>query len=240
MIHEALDELDPDGSVVPKWNPSSSRMVACGVRRANVDATEATVGDYEVPNWTWSVRDNGILYGDSLSVGLSRFTFDDAARATEDGYNAHDYSDILLWKSDGGRGGDGAYVDVINFLLQHGVELGTGWAAAWLQAKFLKLRRTRRADAKARLQVKKWETRGIPNPAMMRQWFETRSQWSVLEVAERLELVPYSSQRLLKALGYEPVTGAMDAWSLSARTKARKRRAKWLKSESESWEPEAF
>jgi hypothetical protein len=239
-VDAALEVLDPNGSVVPISPNGRARMVAFGVRRMDVSADIASVRDYEVPPWTWCVREDGVLYGDSLNMGLRRFSFEDAARASDDKYNAHDYRDVLVWKTDGGQGGGGAYVDVVNFLLQLGVELGTAGGAAWLQAKLFALRRTRRADAKARLQVKRWENRGIGNPAMIRLWFDTKSTWAVGEVAKRLQIQPYAAQRMLRALGYEPTVGANDCWRLSANSKPRKRRRKWLKSETAAWEPEAY
>ncbi|POH68957.1 hypothetical protein C3B61_03390 [Cryobacterium zongtaii] len=159
----------------------------------------------------------------------------DLWRATRDEYTEYDWTDVLVWETDGGRGGDQMEYDLVSFLLDHGVDLGIGastWAGARLTKFLFKIRRTRKADRLARLAVRRWGNRGFDSPWMIRIWFETKEQWKLREVSKRLQISEMTAAEILQALGYERISERPELWILSEKPAAKRKRQKWMKSET--------
>lgn len=234
QLHEAVDLLDPAKDLI-KMYPHGERQLAFAVRRKAVFPGDATVADYGLPTIVWSVNELGALYARFSYLPHAHWSMGDLRRASDDGYSEFDWTDVLVWESDGGIGGDQAEYDLLSFLLEHGVELGVGatsWAGAWLAKFGLRLRRTRKADRRARIVVRRWNNRGYDNPWMIRAWFESKEKWRLPEVSKRLQIPQATAADILRALGYERMSEQRAAWILSTRAGAVRKRKKWKRSET--------
>jgi hypothetical protein len=214
----------------------SSRTIEWRVRKMSVDPARATTEDYIEPPHTWAVGEDGTLSVHYRSHILDWWNFDDVQRAVDQGYYDVDvdWYDVLVWRSDGGRGGDEIYIDLIEFLLGVGVELTLVQGYTGLRRIF----RSRKRDKEARQIVATWANHGLASPFIIREWFDTKPKWGLQEVGTRLRISEMTAKRLLRALGYEPIRGTSPIeYTISARPKAQKRRQKWMRSETESEEP---
>lgn len=241
VFRSIFPDAIPDESV-----PFSNTMIDWAPRRGD-SADVTTLADYELPSLIWNIRDgDGELY---VTFGMLRgpYVIGDLIAASRAGYDDHDWTDLVVWRSDGGRGGDSIWFDMLSFLQEQGVTIealsidGVKTVAAGTAGYFAKRLRDafsrRRRDKKARYLVRQWESRNI-TPYTLRAWFDAKSKWSTAEVSRRLNLTRRSAGALLKALGY--AHRGDDIWTLSESKKARKRRAKWLKAEETEWFPEPY
>jgi hypothetical protein len=235
------------GSIPDEGTPSAEQLVGWAVRRRSVDPEHATFADYENPGLVWGVTDTGLLYGTHGLAGERSWMLGDVIAASRAGYDDHDWQDVLIWPSDGGRGGGGIWFDMISFLQQQGVTIealgvesaklaavgAAGFYWRKIRGRFARGKRDRNARYLARI----WETRNI-GPYTLRVWFDSKRQWRVEEVSKRLQLHPFAAQELLIALGY--AHKGEGVWALSERKKAKKRRSKWMKAEETEWLPEPY
>jgi hypothetical protein len=65
-------------------------------------------------------------------------------------------------------------------------------------------------------------------------WFETKGQWTVKEVAKRLQIAEPTAADTLRALGYQRLDEQRDLWILSTHPAAVRKRRKWKRSETSS------
>jgi hypothetical protein len=156
-LQRAVEVLDSDQAVIRNY-PDGPRQPAYAVRRRAVAPGDARIADYGLPVIVWTVAENGSLYAHFSHLPHQHWTMGDLQRATRDDYTEFDWTDVIIWESDGGAGGDQAEYDLISFLMDHGIELGIGatsWVGAHLTKLGLKLRRTRKSDRRARIAVRR-------------------------------------------------------------------------------------
>jgi hypothetical protein len=237
QLGEAIDYLDPDKELIRLW-PHGDRRLAYAVRRRNSEPEHATIGDYELPHVVWAVRGDGTLYCRFSNLPHSSWAMGELRQATLDDYTEHDWTDVIVWEMDGGTGGDSAEYDLISFLLENRVDLGlaavsaTSVVGVWLTKLGLRIHRTRKSDRAARIAVRRWGNRGFDSPWLLRKWFETKDQWRLPEICKRLQISEVTAKDILAALGYKPLIERRDVWTLSAHSKAVRKRNKWLKAET--------
>lgn len=239
-------ELFP-GTIPDESTPYAETAVEWAARKTSSSSDAPTLADYERPTLIWNVRSgDGELY---VSYGLLKgsYVLGEMMAARQAGYSEHDWTDIVVWRSEGGQGGDTIWFELLSFLKDQGVTIealtveGTkALAASTAGFYFRRIAHAfsrRRRDREARYLVRQWESRNI-TPYSLRAWFDTKHEWSAEEVSRRLRLTRRSAGALLKALGY--AHRGDDIWTLSESKKARKRRAAWLKAEETEWFPEPY
>lgn len=137
-----------------------------------------------------------------------------------------------------GRGGDGGWWDIANFLYAHGVDIGLSNARDFLISliisKSIGRLRGSALDRKARSVAQDWVNRSIQSPHQLRNWIDAKSEWTPEEVNKRLFRHKNSvgSVQLLKALGFTRT--ARGTYVIGTSKKASRRRRKWLDSEREN------
>lgn len=226
--------------------PYSEGRIGWAVRKVR-SSEPLTVADFELPSLIWNIRNgDGELY---VTFGLLRgpYVIGDLIAANRAGYDDHDWTEFVVWPSDGGRGGDSIWFDMMSFLQSQGVTIEAlsidgmkavaAGTAGYYVKRFSDAFSRRRRDRRAQYLVRQWESRNI-TPYTLRAWFDAKAEWTTAEVSKRLNLTRRSAGALLKALGYGH--RGDDIWTLSESKKARKRRANWLKAEETEWFPEPY
>lgn len=250
-IAEALAKLDPDGMIIPFFDDRTGspgaperQTTAVFARNAECDPSVAMVSDFSDPNVVWTIDRHGRLgFEGRLAFIASQTVFiDEAGNASDAGYNAQDFRDILVCRSDGGFGGDSVWYDMASFLMDHGVLIGVDAAVGLGVGGLVSKVRSRivgsREDRRARRAAREWEQRGLTQPSILREWIDGKAVWSVSEVSRRLDIADSASAQLLLALGFEPRKGDSATWQTGTSRRASRRRSKWLRSETVSWQPE--
>lgn len=205
------------------------------VRPTAIPASTATLHDYHAVNEIWAVDERGALFAWSF-FDRRDLPVRDVLRATLDGYNHLDFLDVII-ASPAGRGGDTTAFSWIEFF--GGLGLGLATNIVWVTATRALARmgiivRTKREDAEIARIAAMWVSRGISSSFRLRRWLEIKEQWSAVEVAQRLSLETEPALRLLVALGYEPLVDDPDAFVLGTGKRAKGRRSRWLKQETDS------
>lgn len=130
-----------------------------------------------------------------------------------------------------GVGGGGIRSDIVNWLLDQGVDIGTGAGLSWIFGQAFRGLRNGSVDRRARKTAALWAARNMDSPDVLRHFLETKTTWTVDEVARRLDLGARASTRLLRSLGY--ARNALDEWEPGISGLARHRRRKWLRAEED-------
>jgi hypothetical protein len=134
-----------------------------------------------------------------------------------------------------GFGGDFGLWDVAGWLYEQGVDIAGPLARdgviLWTIDRLTRRLRNSRADRRARRAAWEWTHQNIEAPFQLRQFLDTKPDWTRDEVDIRLfkHVNPKAAKQLLVALGYESDAGG--TWRLGTSKKAIRKRARWLKAE---------
>ncbi|MCM3696898.1 hypothetical protein [Microbacterium oleivorans] len=145
------------------------------------------------------------------------------------GYVVGDASKVLVRLVVGIGGGDGAPLDIVNWLLTMGVDLGVGAGLSWVGERLLLRVSNGKRDRAARRVAQQWATRNIDSPPVLRKFIDSKSEWSRAEVEHRLDLGPHASAQLMRALGF--VLNARGNWVNGTSWRAKRARKLWMRSE---------
>ncbi len=234
-LADVLWSVDPDG-VHYGFQPNGGRAYEAYLRRLEVPADEAKPADYEALGELWAIRERDGSLEVCGFLERRELLLTDILRASAEGYNTHDVTDVIL-AAPAGRGGDSGITDWVNFLGGLGLGLVTNAVSMALTGALSRVGlvvRTKREDvAISRLAVT-WEARGIGSPYRLRRWIDKREEWSAVEVATRLSMSVQGTLRLLTALGYEPLRDDPDTFVRSQSKRALKHRKRWEQLETET------
>lgn len=163
-----------------------------------------------------------------------RITLDEIEDVAEAGYLLGDPHQFVIHTHEG-SGGDFGVWDIATWLYQQGVDIGVpllrDGLVVWLWSGATRRFRNSRADRRSRGVAWDWSNRNIEAPFQLRQFLDTKRDWTVAEVDRRLfgKRNEVASSQLLTALGFAPDAGQV--WWLGTSKKAIRRRAKWMKAE---------
>ena len=185
--------------------------------------------DELVEPWIW-IDGHGAVYVNHQGQGLG--SFDGLRDAKRAGLIEADPRHVFVGYSVG-RGGDAAFVDVINWLLEHGVDVGTQLATTSIPAlvawKFAGWRRNSRADKQARKIAALWARQGVDAPHILRKIVWAKYAWTSADLAKRLHLTEVTAEQLLKAVGYSE--NRLGEWTPGHSRAAKKLLKRWQKDE---------
>ena len=243
-VEEALQTLDPQGAIIGYWRVekySSDRRIRILAKPLGLTVDSATLdGEYLDPGIAWMVSKEGRLSASDTRLPAEYF-WDTGGlfRAMQGGYSSVDWFDLIVIENEGGYGGGPAIFDLISFLWNHGIDLGfwatvSSWPLSRLYKLLTALRRSRQMDTRARAIIRAWDRAGINDPLTLRQWFDSKETWKVDQIARRLDVSEAIATDLLRGLGYERIHGRSD-WRIGAGRRARRKRNKWLRSETDSF-----
>lgn len=138
-----------------------------------------------------------------------------------------------------GFGGDETWVDLIAFLLEHGIDIGIdfgiGIAAEHLRHRATSRFRNGKRERQARRVAHHWATQqGIRTPMTLRWFLDRKDSWTESELMGRLGISRTAVRQLLKGLGYDK--SANGEWRLGGKSKHLKRRARWIRDEGRVYE----
>lgn len=124
-----------------------------------------------------------------------------------------------------GWGGDPFAIDILAWLLDHGVEIGIGFGAKILSEKVGMPLRSRRA----RKVAKSWKDHNLYAPYQLRLLIDRREKWNVGDLSRLLDVDNEVARQLLTSLGY--VRDAGHNWVLGTSDVAISRRDRWKRDE---------
>jgi hypothetical protein len=216
-----------------EWNGLSSSILL--IRPRGLDLSTP----HEWARWEeiiqYGVSEDGAVFcsgdrSDQVTVG-------DLRRAIEAGILPGDALDLVLFVVPP-QGGGVAEIDFVRFLLSLGVnpaQTAFDIIALWaferatrgLRSKTSRYKMLKRARAVA----KDWESRGIEHPYALRLLIDSRSEWTVSDLAKLLRISPRPARELLVALGLEHKRSG-STWVHGRSRKARRRRHRWDREEN--------
>lgn len=213
ILREGGPELNPLGYDLASNDPSIYVQALI-----DLDASEGSSIPYTF----------GGSEGEELLFYAEHPTFRDIERLVEAGYIPGRADHIVVHYREG-TGGDSAFLDIANWLLTVGVDIGIGVAVDQFAHRVLapltrRLRNSRR-DRHARKVAALWAHRELKYPWQLREWIDTKTEWTDQEIAKRLAISPKSAAQLLRALGFQK--DALDRWHPGTAKKARRRRKRW-------------
>jgi len=198
-----------------------------GLRTKN-SADAANGLDVEWLNGAFGVRADGSLY--FVEFPLVGLTVGDLDRACAAGYVAGDSRRLVITPSEGRGGGDGPAFAILDYLAANGVDLLFSVAGGGLMTYLWLLvpKKFKHAHLKrrARQAAVHWIENDLHSPWTLTKWLDTKSEWTVSEVAAALRIAHSSSMELLLATGHARRRGTQ-TWAVGASDAAKARRKLW-------------
>ncbi|UQN13963.1 hypothetical protein [Gulosibacter sp. ACHW.36C] len=160
-------------------------------------------------------------------------TLRDLLATVQAGFIEGEASHLYLHLPWGVGGGGHEFFDFTNWLLDIGVDLGTGYLVVepirrGISALSARVRNSRQ-DRRARRVAADWEAHNIYYPFQLREFLELKPSWRIDDVSRRLGVSKKTSEQLLRALGYEP--NSHGEWLPGFSRRAIRRRKKWIDKE---------
>ncbi|MCA9323820.1 hypothetical protein KC992_01830 [Candidatus Saccharibacteria bacterium] len=162
----------------------------------------------------------GIIILDGYGPLQHDWAYSRIIELVELGYIKGDTTKIIVGLPEGLGAGEEIY-DFIGFLADVITVVGPSLAVVKYSKRKLNHRRIRRI-------VKKWAKNNIRYPHQIREFIDTKAEWSVGEVKKRLKLNEEYAIKLLSALGYEPVG---NSWRLTQSKSSIRIRKNWMRNE---------
>lgn len=182
-------------------------------------------------------EDGGLIFSRGLGEGYPYLSFDNLSELERSGLLAGGRIDQIVVRPIEGRGGDTAFVEIVGWLLDQGVDIGIELTRDFIifgliSPLFSKVRNGRR-DRRARKIAALWAVRNLEAPAQLRNYIDTKDTWTEDEVAKHLRIHRAAARQLLRSLGLEP--NSKGVWVAGMSRRAHKRRARWEANEDRAF-----
>ncbi|GAA1215975.1 hypothetical protein GCM10009655_14120 [Rhodoglobus aureus] len=211
-------QLDPGLEFASSLDLGSIRLVA------SPNGAAAQVGDeIDVVMPEFLVRQDGTA--DFSQVVFEKpVTFRGLREASRAGLSQPSPEVIAVVRT-AGWGGDPIWIDIVSWLVDHGVEIGIGAGAAILREKAIMPLRSRRAKKVAQA----WKEHNLHAPYQLRALVDRKEKWITGDLCRLLDIDPKTARQLLTSLGFVPDAG--HNWVLGTSDAAIERRNRWMKDE---------
>lgn len=200
----------------------------------NLDDWDPQAGEAQQVSWLVVSSEGAIRFAPRFpDPFLAALTVEELRNLVDAGFAIGNPERVLVTIPWGTGGGDGT-VDIVNWLLDQGVDLS--WQLprdaliTWLSAGLFRGVRGGLRDRRARRVAVLWaEQSGIRYPRQLRAFTDLRREWSLDEVARRLTIPKPLAKSLLKALGH--VEDARSNWVIGTSKGSLALRRTWVHNE---------
>ncbi|QYH35840.1 hypothetical protein [Salinibacterium sp. M195] len=168
------------------------------------------------------VRRNGTAEFREVSFRVPT-TFESLNRAAKVGLESP--PSVIAVMPQMGWGGDPVAIDILQWLLEHGVDAGMGALGVYTFGRLRWYLRSRRAKFVAR----SWRVRRLNAPYQLRRLVGKKEKWGAMELAKLLAVDPQVARDLLTSLGF--VEDSLRNWIPGTSLDAVAARESWMRDE---------
>lgn len=153
------------------------------------------------------------------------WTIEEIDRLTSENLLDFNGTDVVV-RYPQGLGAAGGFQPIIEWLLNFGIDFVAANLLQHLLSKGFKFFKLKKQKSLILRVARDWESNNLCYPEQLRSLIDTRFTWNADELATFLKIQPFTAAKLLKALGF--LKYEENAYVLSNKRKAIKRRQKWL------------